>query len=611
MRQKIFIGLAIILSVLVLGKIVNQKSLAATQSYSDGLTGIGTNYNQVIPMDSELDSRSIRIPWIELEPTKDNYSFGKIFNLINDATSQNKKITIGIQLKARAEYSSNCTQSPCYDQSPPWAVDIDPLIRNTNNGQQHRMLNYVNPDVKTQIAELIGKLMSELATKYPDNNNYTILVCSGIDCEAQPEAELDQVYIDKWGNGNVNTAIWAWVDFVKWIVDIYEDKMNLSGLGNKTRYLVISANFENYRMEKPAYITHLNTKSNKWGLYSAGIAIGLKLYRYGEPHSTTEDQVLETNYDLQDILRRFCLNRPCLGEHGDAYEAGSQFETTQWIHWWRAASALWQRVDGYYTTKDWALTYGDLARTFFKDYWGKTYNTTPRAWVALHQDYRQDTKTGGYPQRNFAFYLDQFDTDSIDGKDARTTPEWSEIASGYDISQYNHPGDYRGIYTRRTKPGRIMAFRSIGDANGNFFIKDGPHAVKIRLVYLDHGNDSLSFKYSATNGTVKEGWKITKSNSNSWAEAEINLNDAMFSRQISNLADFYIDDNDDGDEYLHWVSVEYAPTQATPTPEYEGPFNGDANGDNVINLLDFEILRQGGADFNLDILRQNFGRTRL
>lgn len=560
LRRVIFCLFTLFLLLLTLPK---GQIYAITTGFADALSGWGTNFNQDIPIDSRLNSRSVRVSWDELEPNNDDFRFGRIFNLINDATIQNKKVTIGIQLKTRAEYSSNCPQSPCYDGSPRWVVDIDPLTGTTNNnGQQieHRMLNYVNPEVKGHIADIVGKLTSELATRYPNNNNYAILVCSGIDCEAQPEAELDQVYLNKWGSNYEN----VWIDFMKWLIDTYEDKMNSAGLNSKTRYLVISANFKNYKLEKPSYVSHLLTKSNKWGLYSAGIAIGLKLYRYGEPHANNQDQILDTNYDLQDIFRKWCLVRPCLGEHGDAYEAGTQYENKEWMHWWRAAAALWYRADGFYTTKSWALDYGQLARNFFRDYWGKTFSDTPKAWVILHEDHRDNPSGSGYPQRNFTFYLDQFDATSVDGKGAQTVPEWSGFVSGYNIGNLNPTDDYRGIFTRRTNRG-VMAFRVVSDAAGNYYIKDGPHIVKFEITYLDHGTDTLTLKYASLNG-VKDALSITKTNSNTWKTSQSNnIDDAVFSRTIPGEADFYIDDNNNGDEYIHMVNLEYLGTPISDT----------------------------------------------
>lgn len=541
---------------------------AKTIGFPDALNGWGTNFNQDIPMDNRLDSRSIRISWEELEPNNDDFRFARFFSLIDTAISQNKKVVIGIQLKTRAFYSSNCPRSPCYDGTPRWVVDIDPITASANN-IEHRMLNYANPQVQGHIADIVGKLASELAARYPNNNNYAILVCSGIDCEAQPEAELDQAYITKWG---VNYEK-VWIDFVKWIIDTYEDKMNANGLTSKTRYLVISANFKNYKLEKPAYISHLLTKSNKWGLYSAGIAVGLKLYRYGEPHR--EDEILNSNYDLQDIFRKWCLTRPCLGEHGDAYEAGTQYESKEWMHWWRAAAALWYRADGFYTTKSWALDYGQLARNYFKDYWGKNYSDTLKAWVILHEDYRENPHSGGYPQRNFTFYIDQFEADKVDGKNARTVPEWSGFVSGYNIGNLNPTEDYRGIFTRRTNSG-VMAFKAINDALGHYYISGGSHSVKFEITYLDSGNDDLSLKYNTPNG-VKEAFKITKTNSRTWkTQSSAVLNDAVFNRSIPGGADFYIDDNANGDEYIHMVNLFYlgTPISDTVKPSFSVPQQG-------------------------------------
>jgi len=246
-----------------------------------------------------------------------------------------------------------------------------------------------------------------------------------------------------------------------------------------------------------------------------------------------------------------------MGEHGDAYEGGS--ETNAWKHWWRAASALWQRVDGYYTLKSWATNYGASAHSFFNTYATKTYYDTPRAWVALHEDY----SGGSLAQRNFTFYLDQFDANDVNGYNAQSQPEWGRIGD-YDIASWNPTDDYRGVFVRRTSaPARVMAFHSIPDDDGNYYIVGGPYDVMVTVVYLDHDfglgtPDTLSLVYYSASQGVATAWTQTKAGTNTWVTKTARLTDAVFDRLIAGGADFYIDDNVDGDEYIHWVSVEYA-----------------------------------------------------
>jgi hypothetical protein len=582
--------------------------LAINTNYPDAPWGWGTNYNQDIPMDPRLDSRKINIPWNSLEPTNDSYRFDGIFNLVRDAIRQNKKILIGILLKENAQWSG-CSGPSCLDGTPQWVVDIDPVI-DTVDGR--KMINYANPIVKQHIADITQDLLSALANQFPnesDRNHFAILVCPGMDCEAQPEQNPhDQAYINRWGgsdpNTAINNAIGVWNNYVKWLIDTYEEKMNLAGLENKTRYFSISATFKNPKLEKPVYLAHLSTKSNKWGLYAASISIGMENFRYAELHNPNEDEILDSNYDMQDILRKFCVNRPCLGEYGDAREGGN--EETTWKHWWRAASALWQRLDGYYGRKTWMLDYGSLGKEFFDTYAGKTYNTTPRAWVVLHQDYQLIPNPYQYPQRNFTFYLDQFDSNLVDGKNALTTPEWSFCFNpnleypcstkknqiGHQIAKYNPLDDYRGIFTRLTYPGQIMAFRHIPDANGKTYISGGPHHIKIAITYLDHSSDTLSLKYDSTQG-IKEAWKITKGNTNKWITKETELTDARFNQQIPGSADFYIDDNNDGDEYIHWASIESVSSHFSCPNGDLGNLDCDEEG--KINQTDMNILLNSWA----------------
>lgn len=615
----------------------------ATPSYAaisnSSLSGWGTNATQDITQYapySYIDSASQRFSWAGVEPVQGQYNFNNVDSFIDPLIAQGKKVAVGIMWKGRyigSSQNNGCgtpNTSYCIDGTPSWVLSssYDPVSSTTDN---HPMVNYLNPNVQNAMTQTTRAFVDHIKSKYGDNPDISFLICSGIDCEAQPEDSdaqgnrTDQAYINNWG-GNNSSAVSSWITFIQFLVSMVDSQINAK-FPNKTRYLAISANFKDGIIEKNAYADIIQNKPNAWGLYTAGISTGYDGARYSQPHSTTSDEVLSNNGDIQDILRKFCLNRPCLGEHGDA---GSQ-DSEEWKHWWRAASALWQRVDGFMTRGPW-IPLSQNARQFFNTYATKTAQTTPRAWVALHEDYTP--QPSNLRQRNFTFYLDQFEGTNIDGKTSTTSPLWSGFNNTSLIG-----GDYRGAFARSTYPGRVMAFRGISDNNNNSYITAGPQSATIIIIYLDQSSNTISLYYNSPTG-VKQAWNVIKTNTGKWTDKTVTVTDALFNKGIDG-ADFYIDDNNDGDEVLHWVSVEkivsqYTPTRIpqstsvnTPTVNPSNPSlpvskPGDANADSKVNILDFEILRsqfnQNGinlsADFNKDsrinildfeILRFNFG----
>lgn len=597
LKRVIFVvGILTLITFLVV--IILPKSTSASiYSLPDALTGWGTNATQDITRYAtyaDIDAASQRFAWYLLEPNPGQYVWTSnpnnniVSNFIDPLISNGKKVSVGIMWKGRYErpgFNSGCSvpnNSFCSDGTPSWALDpsngFDPIHSTVDN---HPMINYVNPRVQSSMSNLINEFVKYIESKYGNDDRIAFLVCTGMDCEAQPEGfddarnPTDQAYIDRWGNGNNQAAVGVWINFVNWLVDTYDYAFNQNNFTNKVRYLVVSANFKDGAREKIAYANKILTKSYQWGIYSAAISTGYDGNRYSQPHRQDADELLTNNGDIQDLFRRFCLCRPCLGEHGDQ----GLYDDQKWKHWWRAASALWQRVDGFMTRGPW-IPNTQEARQFFNTYAGKSFYDTPKAWVVLHSDY--STSNTSLRQRNFAFYLDQFDASNvgIDNKNAQSVPEWSVFVNQGQIGALQQPpDDYRGIFTRRTNNG-VMAFRAIPDASGNYFIGgNSPHNVRVEITYLDYNNDYFSlYYYSASNNqTIELLPLIQKGNTRQWKTVTFSLNDALFNQSIPGGADFYIDDKGDGDEYIHMASVEYisgnpnvftnsCPNVPTPTP---------------------------------------------
>ena len=78
------------------------------------------------------------------------------------------------------------------------------------------------------------------------------------------------------------------------------------------------------------------------------------------------------------------------------------------------------------------------------------------------------------------------------------------------------------------------------------------------MKYFDIGTDTWSLRYDSASGVSggKLAGTITKTNSKQVKQATFNISDAKFAKRLaSNQADFVIDSNSDGNEWIHMVDV--------------------------------------------------------
>lgn len=106
----------------------------------------------------------------------------------------------------------------------------------------------------------------------------------------------------------------------------------------------------------------------------------------------------------------------------------------------------------------------------------------------------------------------------------------------------------------------------------------GTTSVKITVKYFDIGSDTWSLKYDSNSGEKRAigpgGLNyVQKGNTGQLKEVVFTITDGKFADRLANgRADFHIDSrntsdqNDDGDEYIHFVDVAKLGTQEDPTP---------------------------------------------
>ena len=205
---------------------------------------------------------------------------------------------------------------------------------------------------------------------------------------------------------------------------------------------------------------------------------------------------------------------------------------------------------------------------YFAPFFGAKLNNTPSIWVALRE--HRNPYTYGlfnteyesyYPQwGNYSFWL--YQDDNVPG--GRTVPETND-PDVTDLKDNHNP------YNPALPPGREgWVCRRTSQATGNpymyfkvddGYIRGGTNQVTIQVIYWDYGTDRWILTYDSTTGSkdaAPQGssnrW-VQKSNSRTWKTATFVLNDARFNNSLAGGSDFRISSNNDGDEWVHFVSV--------------------------------------------------------
>jgi len=90
--------------------------------------------------------------------------------------------------------------------------------------------------------------------------------------------------------------------------------------------------------------------------------------------------------------------------------------------------------------------------------------------------------------------------------------------------------------------------------------------ARITVKYFDIGTDTWSLKYDSTTGQKVADTIITKTGTRQLKDAVFTVTDARFNNGLTGGADFVLDCNNDGDEWVHMVDVAKIGTVNTPTP---------------------------------------------
>jgi len=223
-----------------------------------------------------------------------------------------------------------------------------------------------------------------------------------------------------------------------------------------------------------------------------------------------------------------------------------------------------------------------------RHYLAATIDNTPSVWVAM-RDVRAPWQTCWMaakgispepewsPQRgNYDFWLYQLD----DIAGGQTVVE-TNFCTTYDGTALNKPdcnphlpSGREGWVIRRTdqETGNYYMWFDIDDG----YIYGGTNAVTITVTYWDNDTDTWSLHYDAVGGQEKAAiplgsnnpW-VQKTGSNTYQKAVFRITDARFANGLTGGTDFYIDCENDGDEWIHFVDLtngQWTPVWEVPTP---------------------------------------------
>ena len=237
---------------------------------------------------------------------------------------------------------------------------------------------------------------------------------------------------------------------------------------------------------------------------------------------------------------------------------------------------------------------------WMSQYMGVTEDTTPSVWTALREHrtpwYVCWQGEGARPPvdigplvGNFNFWL--YQDDSIPG--GQTVPETNELTNHAGVNVNHMRNNYHPYnpnlpyvkeawYIRRTDEGSGNPYMFFNVDDG--YIYGGTNTVTVTVTYLDMYTDTWSLQYDARAGLAnskvmtaavtsidgtpmppgtmfvqKEGTKAVR-------KAVFVLHDARFHNYFGGRADFRLNSDGDGDEWVHMVDVKRGAHEAEPTP---------------------------------------------
>lgn len=327
----------------------------------------------------------------------------------------------------------------------------------------------------------------------------------------------------------------AWIDVVKWSVDLY-----LEAFPDKQLFLQFAPYYKS-RIERREFTD-----------YAAGRGVGLK--HNGLKPDTDDAYITDSNLAFYrgggyDPFATWG-DRVATGWEGYENQAFSMRGRTDSM--WSIYNALDKHADILVVDTDLvkAADRQDLLQ-FANRYLGRTLTDTPSVWIAL-----RETEYTWFPERgNFEFWL--YQRDQVPG--GKTVPMWRVGFAP------------EGRFTRRTDQatGNPDMYFDVDDR----YIYGNARPVTVTVTYYDQGLDRWQLRYDAIGNPDKAAGTVHKTNSLTWKKATFVLTDAQFTNRQRGGTDFHIQCLDDGNEIVHFVDVQ-RPTGVTIELELQPGVNG-------------------------------------
>lgn len=126
----------------------------------------------------------------------------------------------------------------------------------------------------------------------------------------------------------------------------------------------------------------------------------------------------------------------------------------------------------------------------------------------------------------------------VGGEINQSTPVYARFARGFD-----NAGGKNTMYF---------------DINDKFFANaplNGAYPVTLRVIYYDSGTGKWALKYDAVGNSRKTAYTVTKTNSGTWKEKSVTLNDAYFGNRCPNSSDLMLASVDNNDDIFHLIEI--------------------------------------------------------
>lgn len=538
-----------------------------------------------------LDGSLVVFNWSDVEIQQDVYDWSPIDEWLELQSALGKASIIGI-----STYNGRCCGG--VNALPAYLRDDPDVVWTSYLG--HKIPRYW----RDEYLEPYQRFIAELGGRYKDDPRVEA-VATGLGMYGESAAwKPDE---NDAANALGEVTVWVWIETVKKITDYYVAAFSDQGRLQKVL------------LNQTAPYTYNSSERRNIAEYSVSKGVGLSingLYpdsenlvrgETGEPGSRYTgmyDQALR--YDPACALE----DPPCV-DTGTGLPVPLAWETYDYmIGCDDGVSVYWAMLNGLDKHPQYMRLHVDLLHEagengygdvplgpdkteqidifrWVQPYLGATVDNTPSVWVAMRdarapwQTCWQSKLVGTpyqeefYPQYgNYDFWLYQFD--NIAGGqtvvETNTCTTYSGIPLTKPTCNSNLPDGPEGWVIRRTnEPTNPYMFFDVDDA----YIHGGTNSITVTVTYWDNATDTWSLYYDSTTGekaAVPQGSSnpyVQKTGSDTYRKAVFVIDDAQLAEEIRGRADFYIDSNDDGNEWIHLVDLtngDWTPVWEVPTP---------------------------------------------